>query len=387
MILLHGWPYDIYSFVDVAPLLASAGFRVIVPYLRGYGPTRFLSNDTVRNGQPAARRGRHHRPYGRSQDPEGDSRRVRLGSADGQHPRCALAGALQSDGLRERLSHRQPGGWKMPLPPENELQWWYQFYFATERGRAGYDKYRRDFAKLIWQLASRSGTSMTPRSIAARNPSTTRITSRIVIHNYRWRLSLAEGESKYDALEKRLAERSGHHRAHDHSRRRRQRRAASGGQRLCRKVLGQVRAPDHHGRHRAQPASGSPAGLCRSRRRSRRLSIRRAGGAAHSHGSPARASACGSVPRKDREPHEGGLRDELSRGVGALADAASALDRAPATSSVRLTDDPRSQTRAPIAVWASPPVSTITPALAASSPSFAMASMSSLGGGPEPSLT
>ena len=110
VILLHGWPYDIYSFVDVAPLLASAGYRVIVPYLRGYGTTRFLSTDTFRNGQPSALAAGRHRADGCSQDREGNPRRLRLGCADGQHRRGALAGALQGDGVRERLPDRQPGG-------------------------------------------------------------------------------------------------------------------------------------------------------------------------------------------------------------------------------------------------------------------------------------
>ena len=159
---------------------------------------------------------------------------------------------------------------KMPLPPKAELQWWYQYYFATERGRAGYDKYRHDFAKLIWQIASPKwdfDDATFDRSAAAfDNPDHVSI----VIHNYRWRLGLAEGEPKYDDLEKRLAAGSGHHRAHDHARRRCQWRTASGAQRLCQEILGQIRAPDHQGRHRAQSAAGSAAGLCRSDRRGRR---------------------------------------------------------------------------------------------------------------------
>ena len=157
---------------------------------------------------------------------------------------------------------------KMPLPPKAELQWWYQYYFATERGRAGYEKYTRDFAKLIWQLASPKWSfddATFERSAAAfDNPDHVAI----VIHNYRWRLGLAEGEPQYDELEKRLAEGAGHRRADDHARGRRQRRAASGTQRLRQEVLGQICAPAHHRRHRAQPAAGSAASLCRRCHRS-----------------------------------------------------------------------------------------------------------------------
>ena len=162
---------------------------------------------------------------------------------------------------------------KMPLPPKDELEWWYQYYFATERGRPGYDKYRHDFAKLIWQIASPKWNfddATFDRSAASfDNPDHVSI----VIHNYRWRLALAEGESKYDDLEKRLADRSGHQRAHHYPGRRCQWCAASGPQRLCQEILGQVFAPDHQWRHRAQPAARSPAGVCPGRRRRRRLLI------------------------------------------------------------------------------------------------------------------
>ncbi len=154
VILLHGWPYDIYSFVDVAPLLASAGYHVIVPFLRGYGTTRFLSDSTFRNGQPSAvavdiialmelSRSRGRR------SPVSTGERGRPTSSRRFWPeRCE---ALVS--VSGYLIGSQESG-KMPLPPNAELQWWYQYYFATERGRAGYDKYRHDFSKLIWQLAS-----------------------------------------------------------------------------------------------------------------------------------------------------------------------------------------------------------------------------------------
>ena len=154
---------------------------------------------------------------------------------------------------------------KVPLPPQAELQWWYQYYFATERGRAGYDKYRHDFAKLIWQLASpkwQFDDATFDRSAASfDNPDHVAIT----IHNYRWRLGLAEGEARYDEFEKRLARRSGHRRADDHPRGRRQRRAASGSQRLREEVLRQVFAP------RRSPA----ASVTTCRRKRRRPSHRR----------------------------------------------------------------------------------------------------------------
>ncbi len=206
VILLHGWPYDIYSYVEVAPLLAAAGYRVIVPYLRGYGTTRFLASETFRNGQQAA---------------------VAL---DGialmdalKIPKAIIAGfdwgartadimaALWPERCKALVSvsgyligSQQAG--KVPLPPQAELQWWYQYYFATERGRAGYEKYRREFAKLIWQLASPrwdfDEATFMRTAASFDNPDHVSI----VIHNYRWRLGLAEGEPKYDKLEKQLAQ-------------------------------------------------------------------------------------------------------------------------------------------------------------------------------------
>ena len=206
VILLHGWPYDIHSFVDVAPLLASAGYRVIVPYLRGYGTTRFLSSDTVRNGQPSA--------LAVDLIALMDALKIEkpiLAGFDWGARTANIVAALWPERCKAMVSvsgyliGSQEAG-KLPLPPEAELQWWYQFYFATERGRAGYDKYRRDFAKLIWQIASPKwhfDDATFDRSAAAfDNPDHVAI----VIHNYRWRLGLAEGEPKYDELEKRLAE-------------------------------------------------------------------------------------------------------------------------------------------------------------------------------------
>ena len=156
---------------------------------------------------------------------------------------------------------------KAPLPPEAELQWWYQFYFATDRGRAGYAKYRREFSKLIWQIASpkwQFDDATFDRSAAAfDNPDHVDI----VIHNYRWRLDLAKGEPQFAELEKRLAESSDHHRSDHHHGRRCQRGASPGPRRLCDEIFRALRAPQHHRRHRTQSAAGSAAGLCPSYRR------------------------------------------------------------------------------------------------------------------------
>lgn len=206
VVLLHGWPYDIHSYVDVAPLLASAGYRVIVPYVRGYGTTRFLSSETLRNGQPSAL----------AVDTIALMDALKIDKAilagfDWGARTANIIAALWPERCKAMVSvsgyliGSQEAG-KTPLPPKNELQWWYQYYFATERGRAGYEKYRRDFAKLIWQIASpkwKFDDATFERSAASLdNPDHLGI----VIHNYRWRLGLAEGEKKFDDLEKRLAE-------------------------------------------------------------------------------------------------------------------------------------------------------------------------------------
>ncbi|WP_247421630.1 alpha/beta hydrolase [Bradyrhizobium sp. 159] len=205
VILLHGWPYDIHSFTEVAPLLAAVGRRVIVPYLRGYGSTKFLSNGAMRNGQPAA--------LGVDVLALMDALKISKATLAGFDWGARTADIVAArwpervDGLVSvsgyLIGNQQAG--KKPLPPPAELEWWYQFYFATERGRAGYEKYRREFSKLIWRTASpkwqfddatfdRTATSLdNPDHVA------------IVVHNYRWRLELAEGETRYDELEKRLA--------------------------------------------------------------------------------------------------------------------------------------------------------------------------------------
>ena len=205
-ILLHGWPYDIYSYVDVAPLLASASYRVIVPYLRGYGTTRFLSSETFRNGQQSV----VALDIIALMDALKIEKAIIAGFDWGARTANIMA-ALWPERCKAIVSVSgyligSPEANKMPLPPKAELAWWYQYYFATERGQAGYDKYREDFARLIWQIASPKwdfDDATFERSAAAfDNPDHVSI----VIHNYRWRLGLADGESKYDELEKRLAE-------------------------------------------------------------------------------------------------------------------------------------------------------------------------------------
>ncbi len=206
VILLHGWPYDIHSFVDVTPALASKGYRVLVPNLRGYGATRFLSNDSFRNGQPSA--------LAVDVIDFMDALKIEkalLAGFDWGARSADIVAALWPARVKALVAvsgyliGSQEAG-RMPLPPKAELEWWYQYYFATERGRLGYDKYRREFSKLIWQIASPKWNfddATFDRSAASfDNPDHVDI----VIHNYRWRLGLAEGETKYAELERRLAE-------------------------------------------------------------------------------------------------------------------------------------------------------------------------------------
>ena len=205
VVLLHGWPYDIHSFVEVAPLLTAAGCRVIVPYLRGYGTTRFLSDDTPRNGEQAALA----TDTIALMDALAIEKAVVAGFDWGARTADIVAalwpercsGLVSVSGY---LIGSQTVG-KLPLPPEAELQWWYQYYFATERGRAGYEKYRREFARLIWQTASPRWSfddATFERSAASfDNPDHVAI----VIHNYRWRLGIADGAPEYAELEQQLA--------------------------------------------------------------------------------------------------------------------------------------------------------------------------------------
>jgi pimeloyl-ACP methyl ester carboxylesterase len=205
VMLLHGWPYDIHTFVDVAPLLAAKGYRVIVPYVRGYGTTRFLSGDTPRNGQQTALAA----DTIALMDALGIDQAIVAGCDWGARTANILA-ALWPERCKAMVSvsgyligSREVN--KRPLPPKAEFNWWYQFYFATDRGRAGYEAYRREFARLIWQIASpkwQFDDATFERTAASfDNPDHVDI----VIHNYRWRISIAEGESKYDDLENRLA--------------------------------------------------------------------------------------------------------------------------------------------------------------------------------------
>lgn len=206
VILLHGWPYDIYSFVDVAPSLATKGYRVIVPYSRGYGATRFLSTETFRNGQP----------YVAALDVINlmDALKIDkaiLGGFDWGGRTADIMAILWPERCKALVSVSgylisSPAGNKAPLPPNAELQWWYQFYFATERGRAGYDKYRHDFAKLIWQISSPKwnfdDATFDRTAASFDNPDHVAI----VIHNYRFRIALAEGEPQYQKFEEQLAQ-------------------------------------------------------------------------------------------------------------------------------------------------------------------------------------
>ena len=205
VVLLHGWPYDIHSFVDVAPMLASAGHRVLVPYLRGYGGTLFRSAGTFRNGEPAA--------LAVDLTAFMDSLKIKtavLAGFDWGARTADIIAALWPERVKALVSvsgyliGSQEAG-KMPLPPQAEFEWWYQFYLATERGRLGYEKNRRDFNKLIWHLASPKWAfddATYARSAAAfDNPDHVDV----VVHNYRWRLGLTEGEAEYAEMEKRLA--------------------------------------------------------------------------------------------------------------------------------------------------------------------------------------
>jgi pimeloyl-ACP methyl ester carboxylesterase len=205
VILLHGWPYDIHSFVDVAPLLASAGYRVIVPHLRGHGSTRFLSSATIRNAQQSV----VALDIVNLMDALHIPQAIVAGFDWGARTACIMA-ALWPERCKALVS---VSGYLMtnleaarhPLPPKAERDWWYQYYFATERGQAGYAQYRREFARLIWETASPKwhfDDATFDRSAASfDNPDYVAI----VIHNYRWRLGLAPGEARYDDLEKRLA--------------------------------------------------------------------------------------------------------------------------------------------------------------------------------------
>ena len=206
VLLLHGWPYDIHTFIDVAPILASKGYRVVIPYLRGYGTTSFLSPDTLRNGQQSV--------IAVDMINLMDALKIKkaiIAGCDWGARTADIIAVLWPERCKALVAvsgylvGNQKAG-KIPLPPNAELQWWYQYYFATERGRLGYEKYRNEFARLIWQLASPkwnfSDATFYQTAASFQNPDHVAI----VVHNYRWRLGLADGEPKYDELEKRLAE-------------------------------------------------------------------------------------------------------------------------------------------------------------------------------------
>jgi pimeloyl-ACP methyl ester carboxylesterase len=204
VILLHGWPYDIHSFVDVAPLLASAGYRVIIPFLRGYGTTTFLAADTMRNGQQSV--------VALDIIALMDALKIQkaiIGGFDWGARTANIMAVLWPERCKGIVSVSgyligSPAANKTPLPPKAELPWWYQFYFATDRGKLGYSQFTHDFNKLIWQTASPKWNfddATYDRSAASfKNPDHVAI----VIHNYRWRLDLAQGESKYDQYEQKL---------------------------------------------------------------------------------------------------------------------------------------------------------------------------------------
>jgi len=206
VILLHGWPYDIHSFVDVAPLLVAKGYRVIVPYLRGYGSTRFHSSEALRNGQPAA--------VALDIVALMDALKIEkaiIGGFDWGGRTANIIAALWPERCKAMVSVSgyligSQAANRTPLPPKAELEWWYQFYFATERGKAGYEKYRSDFNKLIWRLASPKwnfdDTTFNRTALSFDSPDHVSV----VIHSYRWRLGLAEGEREYDDFERRLAQ-------------------------------------------------------------------------------------------------------------------------------------------------------------------------------------
>lgn len=205
VILLHGWPYDIHAFEEVSPLLAAAGFRVIAPYLRGYGATRFLSDATPRNGQQAVIAA----DILALMDALRIERAILAGFDWGARAanvvaalwpsRCTAMVSVSGYLIGSQMASRTP------LPPAAELQWWYQFYFATERGRAGYHANREAFARLIWHSASprwnfdEATFQRSARALANDDHVA------VVIHNYRWRLGSAEGEQALDADETRLA--------------------------------------------------------------------------------------------------------------------------------------------------------------------------------------
>ncbi len=249
--LLHGWPYDIHSFTDVAPALAAAGYRVIVPYVRGYGTTRFLSTDTFRNGQPTA--------VALDTVALMDALKIEkatLAGFDWGARSADIIAALWPERCKALVAvsgyliSSQAAG-KIPLPPKAELQWWYQYYLATERGRAGYEKNRHDFAKLIWQIASPKwhfdDATFDRSAKAFDNPDHVSV----VTHNYLWKLGLNSGRVKIRRLGSQARRGPDHQCAGNHPRGRRKWRPASGSCGLCQEVRGKVHPPSDQRRHRS----------------------------------------------------------------------------------------------------------------------------------------
>ena len=267
VILLHGWPYDIHTYVDVAPVLASAGYRVIVPYLRGYGTTRFRSPATPRNGQQSvlavdiiALMDALHIEQAILAGCDWGARTANILAALWPE-RCKALVSVSGYLIGSREINQRP------LPPKAELAWWYQCYFATARGRAGYEQYRRDFAKLIWQLASPQwdfDEATFDRSAAAfDHPDHVSI----VMHHYRWRPGSGRRRAAIRRPGTAAGPRAGHRRAHHHPGRGCQWGAAPGRPCVCQAILGRICAPGDHGRCRAQSAARSAAGLRPSGRR------------------------------------------------------------------------------------------------------------------------
>lgn len=205
VLLFHGWPYAIDAFAEVAPMLAARGYRVIVPHLRGHGSTVFRSAEMPRNAQQAALAA-----DGLALMDALRIERAIVAGFDWGARTADIMAVLWPERCKALVSvsgyliGSQAGNAK-PLPPQAELQWWYQFYFATERGKAGYAANTRAFNRLIWELASpkwQFDAATYERSAAVfENPDHVAI----VIHNYRWRLGLAAGEAQYDAVEAKLA--------------------------------------------------------------------------------------------------------------------------------------------------------------------------------------
>jgi pimeloyl-ACP methyl ester carboxylesterase len=207
VLLMHGYPYDIHSYAEVAALLAARGLRSIVPYLRGHGSTRFLSAEAPRNAQQSA--------VALDQiallDALGIERALIVGFDWGARTACVI-GALWP---QRTIGVVSVGGYIVtqlatsarPLPAHVEHAWWYQYYFATENGRSGLAAHRREIARILWSTNSPrwafDDATFGRTASAFDNPDYVDI----VVHNYRWRLGLAPGDPRFDRHESRLATR------------------------------------------------------------------------------------------------------------------------------------------------------------------------------------